>query len=130
MIDDETYQRLQAPGVVALVGDRIFPLTAAETAPVPFIRYMPVSRAQFVADALDQIATPVRSRVQIDAYADTYGVVRQVAEAITIALEGWGSPTEGTVRSVTLYSETTADESTEFQKRYRVSQDWYVIHDH
>lgn len=75
----------QAPAVVALVTDRIYPLRAPQGTPYPYVLYQVVSGTP---DTSAQCELPDRARVQLSLFAATYPDVTQVHKACRAALHG------------------------------------------
>ena len=88
--------RLEAStGVTALVGGRIYAMTASQGAAMPAITYQKISPG--LMHTL-QMAEPVaRPRLQVNCWADTYSVAKAVAGEVRSALNGYD---DGTVAAM------------------------------
>lgn len=74
-------------GAHALVGDRVFPLSAAQDAVTPYVVYRLYGGEPF--NAHDGATGVSRLRVELNVVADTYAAARAVATALD-ALNGTG----------------------------------------
>lgn len=74
------------PGVAALVTDRVYPLIAPQDAALPYLVYQRISTARERSHSGPSgLAHP---RFQVTAVAATYSAVRNLANAVRIALDG------------------------------------------
>lgn len=94
------------PAVAAVVGQRVYPVIAPASASLPFLtwRRSGVSRQQTLAGP-NGMATVV---LIVDAYADTYEQVRDLADRVRATLDGYGTATAEyvSVRNVSLDTES------------------------
>ena len=76
------------PAVAELVGDRVYPVIAPATAALPFInwRRSAVQREH----TLSGPAGHPTVTLQVDAFAETYEAVRELADRCRSTLDGWG----------------------------------------
>lgn len=77
-----------AAPVTAIVGTRISPLYRAQTLALPAITLQGVSRVPF--NSLRGYSNLDNSRVQVEAWAETYAAARALADAARAALEAAG----------------------------------------
>ena len=106
MLESGLHSLLSADSTLSeLVGTRIYPVFVPESTAFPCLSYQVVSGSSDVA--LDD--TVVREkRIQFDAWAQTYGVSKQIESALAEILEGYsGTLEDGTtildcVPSITL----------------------------
>lgn len=70
--------------VSGIVGTKIFPLVVAQNTVLPYIRYQVVSDPR--PQHMKGYTAARQTLVQIDCFADTYGVSRQLAQAVVDAL--------------------------------------------
>lgn len=73
-----------APAVSSAVGTRIYPSTAAENAPLPYIRYQVISDDR--PQHLRGYQSARTSRVQFDIFSTSYVETRAIAESIIAAV--------------------------------------------
>lgn len=125
MIEDALRAVLLADaGVAALVTARVWPAKLPQTAVLPAVVYQRVSTTGDVA--LETPVGPIRSRVQLSAWATTFGQARQLGEAVVHALNGWSGTAGGkTVQLVRLVN-WLDDYEPGPPERFRVIVDVYV----
>ena len=75
-------------GVSALVGTRIYPSLAPESAALPRIDYQNVAGSRI--NTLPGVSDMIRKRIQINCNANTYAGSKDLAAAVIAALEGGG----------------------------------------
>ena len=96
---------LADPDVSAIVGDRIYPVLAPETASLPFAtwRRQAVQRESSLSGP---VGMPVVT-LALELYAATYEAVRELADSCRKKLDGWGSgmASSVSVRHVALQGE-------------------------
>ena len=96
---------LTNPAVAAVVGQRVYPVIAPATAEVPFItwRRSSVSRQQTLSGPMGMPTVTLA----IDLYATTYEAVRDLADRVRVALDGYGGrPSDSAVvKNVSLDNE-------------------------
>lgn len=82
-------------GVSALVGSKVYPVLAPAEASLPFVtwRRIAVQRSQSLSGPS---GTPFVT-LSVDVFAVTYEAARELADAIRIALDGWGGTFQNTV---------------------------------
>ena len=93
------------PAVSAEIADRMYPVLAPASAPLPFItwRRAAVLRSQSLSGP---IGVPTVS-MSVDIFAETYEAAREIADKCRLALDGWGGTFQNTVVSnVSLESES------------------------
>ena len=97
---------LADPDVAAIVGDRIFPVLAPETASLPFAtwRRQAVQRESSLSGP---IGMPVVT-LALELYATTYYAARELADRCRRKLDGWGTDVASSVsvRHVELQNES------------------------
>lgn len=75
-------------GVSSLVGSRIYPSRAPDSAQRPLIVYQLVAGTRVAT--LPGVGDAVKKRIQVSCHADTYSAAKSVAAAVISALEGNG----------------------------------------
>ena len=97
---------LTNPAVAAVAGQRVYPVIAPATAALPFItwRRSSVLRQQTLSGPMGMPSVTLA----IDLYAVTYEAVRDLADKVRLALDGYGgSPSNSTVvKNVSLDNES------------------------
>lgn len=92
--------------VTAILGDRIYPVLAPATAPLPFAtwRRQAVQREQTLSGPMG-LPTVI---LALELYAETYEQARELADACRLKLDGWGNAMSSSVsvRLVTLSNES------------------------
>lgn len=91
--------------VTGLVGNRIFPVIAPASAPLPFVtfRRLAVTRQQSLAGP---IGNPTVN-LSVDIFAETYESARDIADQCRISLDGYGGTFDNTtVSNVSLDNES------------------------
>ena len=98
MIETEIYSYLSAyAGLIALIGDRIYPLKAVQEVTCPYVVFFKVSNIR--QHSHDGFSTLQKSRYQCSCYATRYFTsgstigAKNVAEKVIEALEAWSSST-------------------------------------
>lgn len=95
---------LASPAMAALIGNRVFPVLAPATAPLPFVtwRRISVQRQQSMAGPIGMPTV----YLSVDVFAETYEAARTLADAIRQVLDGWGGEmNDVSVASVSLTNE-------------------------
>jgi len=84
-------------GVSAVVGSKIYPVLAPSEAALPFItwRRMAVQRQQSLSGPVGVPSV----MLSVDLFAETYEAVRELADKVRLALDGWGGTFQNTVVS-------------------------------
>lgn len=95
-----------SPGVARLLGFRVYPLLAPETAPLPFCTWRRVSIQR--ESALTGPTGVATVTMALECYAATYEAVRELADAARAALDGCPvrRNTAVGIRNVTLLGES------------------------
>jgi hypothetical protein len=75
-------------GVTALVGTRIYPILAPESATRPYIAYQVITGTRI--STITGVDDATRKRIQMSCHADTYSEAKSVSAAVYAALEGDG----------------------------------------
>lgn len=78
---------LASSAVTALVGERIYELRVPYTAPMPAITYQKIDAGYF--STLTRSLSIARPRIQVNCWADTPDVAREVAQAVRASLDGY-----------------------------------------
>jgi hypothetical protein len=137
MIEDALVARLLAQNAITtLVGTRIYPLLAPQGAAAPYLIYQRISGERVRNfDESNQSAQP---RIQIDAYAETYTVARQLAAAVRAALHGFAGTVSDSesparfspvrIQASALIDDRDLIDETANPKLYRRSADYLVMH--
>lgn len=119
--------------VLSLVGGsaekaRIYPLRLPQAGEFPALTYARISgRRDYHMTGASGVA---EARLQVDCWAESYGAVKALADAVRLSLSGFRGTVNGVVlQSVFLDVERDAEEpaldAADF-KLYRVSQDYMV----
>lgn len=117
-----------APAIIALVADRIFPLLAPQDVDVPFLVYQRVSGVRW--RSLSGPSGMAQPRMQVDAYAMTYSGAKTLATAVRQTLDGFRGVVAGIrVGGIALQSDQDMPEEDVEPKLFRVSMDFMVTHD-
>lgn len=94
------------PAVAALLGERIWPVIAPQSASLPFAtwRRTGVQRSQTLSGPMG-MATVL---LAVDVFSTTYEEARDIADRVRSVLDGWGGPVSEyvSVRNVSLDSES------------------------
>jgi hypothetical protein len=94
------------PAVASLVGQRVYPVIAPAAAALPFVtwRRSGVQRQQTLSGPMGMPTVTLT----IEAYAETYEAVRDLADRIRLALDGYGgTPADSAVvKNVSLDNES------------------------
>lgn len=124
-----------AAAVAALVGARIYPLTAPQPPTYPLVTFQRISGVRW--RSLSGPSGMAQPRIQVDAYATTYAGAKALATAVRQTLDGYRGPVQVTsgpatyvrVGGCTLESDQDLYETDVNPKLYRVSMDFLVTHD-
>lgn len=81
-------------GIAAIVGTRIYGAVAPEEDPAPLLIYSKADGTERLPD-LDTAETTVRARVDVLVVATTYVQLKELAEAVRVALEGQSGSVAG-----------------------------------
>jgi hypothetical protein len=104
-LEEALYARLSGyASLTALVGARIYPLRAPQTAPLPYVVYQRISTIRWSAMGVD--TGLARPRMQLTAWASTPAAAKAVKEQVRAALQRW----RGTAANVTILDSFLADE--------------------
>ena len=122
---------LASAGVIALVVARIYPELAPQNAVLPYIVYTRVDTEHLMTK--DNAAALANARIQINSVAATYLAVKQLADQVRLALQGWSGTGNGVTVKVILPGNdfdapVFAGDGTD-ETRKRVIQDfkvWFV----
>ena len=88
-IETDLYATLAGDSTVAgIVGTRIYPSVAPESAALPRIDYMNVAGSRI--NTLPGVSDMIRKRLQINCHALTYAAAKSLSAAVIAALEGDG----------------------------------------
>lgn len=94
------------PAVAALLGERIWPVIAPQSASLPFAtwRRTGVSRSQTLSGPMGMATV----QLAVDVFSTTYEEARDIADRVRAVLDGWGGPVTEyvSVRNVSLESES------------------------
>lgn len=94
------------PAVAALLGERIWPVIAPQSASLPFAtwRRTGVQRSQTLSGPMG-MATVL---LAVDVFSTTYEEARDIADRVRSVLDGWGGPVSEyvSVRNVSLDTES------------------------
>lgn len=135
MIEQALYRLLSTnSNVTALVSTRIYPSKATQGAARPYLIYQQISE-QDIAKNSDGPGNLPAVTFQIDAYAETYAVARQLGRAVRELLRPYrgsvelaGSPTVSVrISCVTIVRTTDFNETDVTPILHRVSRDYRII---
>ena len=91
---EDFYPRLSTyPGLVVLIGDRIWPVEAEQGEKRPHCVYEQVSGGRRYSH--NGYSNLQRPRMQVNCYAGTYEIAKDIAAQVTEALESWFSVKTG-----------------------------------
>ena len=110
-------------GLAALVGDRIYPVTAPQNVALPYCVYMRVSNVREYSHA--GYSTLHRARMQVTCFAESYAQVKQTAAKVIAALEAWPGADENVLAALHQGERDVYDPSTGI---YYVPVDFFVWH--
>ena len=124
-VETVIYDQLAADGTVSgLVGARIYPVILPQRVSYPAISYSLVSRQP--VEAMGSDATLALSRLQVNAWGDTYKEAKDLAFAIRDALKRTRSAVTGVQDILMPTMLDTIDPETRI---YRVMLDFMVAYD-
>lgn len=110
-LEEALYARLSGfAGLSALVGSRIYPLRAPQTAALPLVVFQRISTIRWSAFGSD--TGLARPRIQVTAWATTAMAAKSVKEQVRAALQRW----RGTVAGVEILDATIADERDQYDQ--------------
>lgn len=90
-IHSEIYSRLSGySGLTALVSTRIYPNLAPQNVTYPYVTFRQVSAVRESGFGAD--IDIIRTRIQLDAFAETHLSSRNIAAQIIAALQRWSNP--------------------------------------
>jgi len=93
-LTEDFYTRLSTyPGLTALVSDRIWPNEAEQGVKNPYCVYSQVSGGRRYSHS--GYSNLQRPRMQVNCYADTYEMAKDIATLVTEAIESWFSVKTG-----------------------------------
>ena len=109
----------------ALVDTRIYPAKLPEPVTFPAIAWNRISAERVATyDAFDDYDAFVYTRVQFDAWAETYDEAMAVGEALLAALSGYGGVMSGEL--ITAHAINEFDDHDSQTKKFRRSLDFRV----
>lgn len=105
-----------SPGLVALVGDRVWPIARPQATPNPCLVYQTVSNpSEYTHDGRSLLVNP---RIQVDCWADDYDTAVAVRDALVAATDGWAGIAAG-VRVDVVFVDGDRDDSDPDRDIYR-----------
>jgi hypothetical protein len=115
-------------GLKALVSTRIYPIIMPQNPTLPAVTYQKISG---VVDYVMDGTSIKRPRIQVDAWAKSYGAVRGVAEQVKAALDRYTGTMGGTggVEIIGTWIENETDLFEPDTGLYRVSLDFRFEHE-
>lgn len=130
MIEYAVRARLLAdPGVAALVGTKVSSQPLPQGTLPPAITFQVVSLNE-AARTIDEGASPVRERIQIDCWGRTYTEAVNVESAVAGALNGFRGPVAINANSVAdihgAFRQNRVDQFESDTKLHRVIADYFV----
>lgn len=127
MIEDAIRSVLLADAdVAALVTARVWPMKLPQSATLPAVVYQRISTTGNGV-AMEAPVGPTRARVQISAWATTFGQARQLGEAVLHALNGWSGTAGGVKVQLVRLVNWLDDYEPGPPERFRVIADFYVF---
>jgi len=105
-------------GVTSLVGTRIYPMQAPQTAVLPLVTYQRISTVR--PGSLRGPVGLADPRIQVDCWAESYSAVKVLADQVRRSLDGYAN---GDVVALILGEHDLLDDD---GRRHRVSQDYSV----
>ena len=134
MIEAGLYQRLAADdGVSAIAADRIFPVILPETMLNPDATVPAALTYQVITNLPDYTLSDgvvsLKARIQIDAWASTYGAAKTLMLAVKASLDNFtGVLPDGTEVANTWRENAAADGYDRESRLYRVTAEYFVIY--
>lgn len=127
LIEDGLYTHLTAQSTITdIVEDRIYPTVMPQQTALPAIVFYNVGTTPISRQ--DGRPTLVRSRIQIDCYADRVRDAKLLSEAVRDALESYvGMMGASSVQAVFLL-EHGSDDFDDIPSSFRISSDYEVWH--
>lgn len=117
------------PGVASLVGSRIYPLFARQTAVKPFVIYQRISSERLHSHS--GTSGLARPRCQVRCVAGSYSELRSLATAVRVALDGYqGSVGTMRIDAITLENEIDSEDVAADQQAnaYSCLLDFFIWH--
>ena len=126
-IESALYSRLstEATDLYALVAARVYPVRFPQNPTFPCVTWQRIFAGR--ENAMGSDAPPVRVRIQVDGWAETFDGVRSLAEALRERLQRWRLSGADTVQDTFLISEH--DEYDDEAEIYRVMFEIELIYD-
>lgn len=115
---------LSDPSVIALVGAKIFPLAIPQDQDVPAITYQRISSPRTLTLDKESDDEP---RIQIVAWAKTYGEAKDIAIAVNASLDMFIGKLGDQIKAVVFRADHRDDYEPE-TGRYRADVDFIVQH--
>lgn len=114
------------PDIAAAVGARVYPLRLPQAPTYPAITYQRISTMR--ERPISASAWRAQARFQVDCWADSYGVARQLGDAVRARLDGYMGDLDGADRCdlIEVINEQDMDEG--IIGLYRVSLDALVVY--
>jgi hypothetical protein len=131
LVEVNLFNRLtQFSGLIPYVGSRVYPVKMPQNASLPVITFQRISGERvFAMDKGSGLAFP---RFQIDVWSKSYKEVKEIAEQVRLALEGYRNISSGVDINGILYLGDTdefSSEGTDLQQEiFRVSMDFRIWH--
>lgn len=125
-LEADLFTRLSThDGLVALVGQRIYPLVIPQKVAMPAVRYQRVAVTHTSAMGVDAPLTT--TLVQVSSHADTFDGARAVAVQVRAALQRWMDDDVG-VQDVYVESEIDLYDQADLEGGYQVATDFRFWH--
>ena len=112
--------------VTAIIADQISPLVLPESAKYPAVTYQVISSiAEYTNDGPAGFA---RTRIELNAWATTYGSSKAVAQAIRAVLDGYSGTLPDGTHVANAIVVNISDQFDSDARLYRVQTDYSVWH--
>jgi len=116
-VEQALYDRLTGyAGLIALVGDKIYAVTAPQGIIAPFVVFQKISPGRKYA--MGGYVGIQETRFQISCFADNYETNKNIAGQVTAALESW--------TGATVYQEGESDIFEKETERYHIPLDYKI----
>ena len=115
---------LADPAIVAVIGNRLYPLAIPQGGEVPAIVYQRVSSPRTLTLDGDSVNSP---RIQFSCYAETFGQAKQLAMRLYESLDCFSGVLGNKTKAAALMADNRDDYEPE-TGRYRCGVDFFVLY--